>query len=154
MAAESTRLFNFSTRLPRLNDWTLVDGGAAMPIQKRPNVQMPDEYLPPNKILFLQNLPESVTKDQLMALFSQLRRWRTNSSLYVLTVALHQVPKSVRSSSDPHEEGYRFRGIHRRSQCKRREGRSTQLQAGWREQDQGTTRLRSEHIHTQRFLFR
>jgi U2 small nuclear ribonucleoprotein B'' len=33
---------------------------------------MPDEYLPPNKILFLQNLPESVTKEQLMALFSQL----------------------------------------------------------------------------------
>jgi RNA recognition motif-containing protein len=32
---------------------------------------MPDEYLPPNKILFLQNLPESVSKDQLMALFSQ-----------------------------------------------------------------------------------
>ena len=32
---------------------------------------MPDEYLPPNKILFLQNLPESVTKDQLMSLFSQ-----------------------------------------------------------------------------------
>ncbi|KAF5308988.1 hypothetical protein D9611_014848 [Ephemerocybe angulata] len=38
---------------------------------KRPAVQMPDEYLPPNKILFLQNLPESVTKDQLNALFSQ-----------------------------------------------------------------------------------
>src|SRR6266545_2842410 len=34
---------------------------------------MPDEYLPPNKILFLQNLPESVTKEQLNALFSQLR---------------------------------------------------------------------------------
>jgi U2 small nuclear ribonucleoprotein B'' len=32
---------------------------------------MPDEYLPPNKILFLQNLPESVTKEQLLALFSQ-----------------------------------------------------------------------------------
>ena len=32
---------------------------------------MPDEYLPPNKILFLQNLPESVTKEQLTALFSQ-----------------------------------------------------------------------------------
>lgn len=32
---------------------------------------MPDEYLPPNKILFLQNLPETVTKDQLNALFSQ-----------------------------------------------------------------------------------
>ncbi|TFY77228.1 hypothetical protein EWM64_g6785 [Hericium alpestre] len=38
---------------------------------KTPAVQMPDEYLPPNKILFLQNLPESVSKDQLMALFSQ-----------------------------------------------------------------------------------
>lgn len=32
---------------------------------------MPDEYLPPNKILFLQNLPENVSKDQLMALFAQ-----------------------------------------------------------------------------------
>lgn len=48
-----------------------IDGGAAMPTAKRPAVQMPDEYLPPNKILFLQNLPESVTKDQLNALFSQ-----------------------------------------------------------------------------------
>jgi RNA recognition motif-containing protein len=48
-----------------------IDGAAAVPAPKRPNVQMPDEYLPPNKILFLQNLPESVTKDQLMALFSQ-----------------------------------------------------------------------------------
>lgn len=32
---------------------------------------MPDEYLPLNKILFLQNLPETVTKDQLTSLFSQ-----------------------------------------------------------------------------------
>jgi len=48
-----------------------MDGVGAAPVAKRPNVQMPDEYLPPNKILFLQNLPESVSKDQLMALFSQ-----------------------------------------------------------------------------------
>ncbi|PPR04969.1 hypothetical protein CVT24_010427 [Panaeolus cyanescens] len=48
-----------------------IDGGAAAPAPKRPAVQMPDEYLPPNKILFLQNLPETVTKDQLVALFSQ-----------------------------------------------------------------------------------
>ena len=47
-----------------------ADVGAA-PVTRRPNVQMPDEYLPPNKILFLQNLPETVTKDQLNALFSQ-----------------------------------------------------------------------------------
>lgn len=49
----------------------LVDGASAQPAPKRPAVQMPDEYLPPNKILFLQNLPESVTKDQLLGLFSQ-----------------------------------------------------------------------------------
>ncbi|KAH8094643.1 hypothetical protein BXZ70DRAFT_1072599 [Cristinia sonorae] len=48
-----------------------MDGGAAVPVSKRPNVQMPDEYLPPNKILFLQNLPENVSKDQLTTLFSQ-----------------------------------------------------------------------------------
>ncbi|KPV72200.1 uncharacterized protein RHOBADRAFT_18444 [Rhodotorula graminis WP1] len=32
-------------------------------------VQMPDEYLPPNKILFVQNLPDDTTKDKLEALF-------------------------------------------------------------------------------------
>jgi hypothetical protein len=46
-------------------------GDAAALTTKRPNVQMPDEYLPPNKILFIQNLPESVTKDQLSNLFNQ-----------------------------------------------------------------------------------
>ncbi|KZT22620.1 RNA-binding domain-containing protein [Neolentinus lepideus HHB14362 ss-1] len=48
-----------------------MDAAAAVPVSRRPHIQMPDEYLPPNKILFLQNLPESVTKDQLLALFSQ-----------------------------------------------------------------------------------
>ncbi|KIY52004.1 RNA-binding domain-containing protein [Fistulina hepatica ATCC 64428] len=48
-----------------------MDGVSAVPGPRRPAVLMPDEYLPPNKILFLQNLPETVTKDQLMALFSQ-----------------------------------------------------------------------------------
>lgn len=70
MAAES----RFVPFFPLLFSWPMasVDGAAAVPAPKRPAVQMPDEYLPPNKILFLQNLPESVTKDQLMALFSQL----------------------------------------------------------------------------------
>lgn len=49
----------------------IVADGPAVSAPRRPAVQMPDEYLPPNKILFLQNLPESVSKDQLMALFSQ-----------------------------------------------------------------------------------
>ncbi|KAK4057832.1 hypothetical protein OIO90_001051 [Microbotryomycetes sp. JL221] len=32
-------------------------------------VQMPDEYLPPNKILFVQNLPDDTTKEKLEAVF-------------------------------------------------------------------------------------
>ncbi|KAF7303120.1 hypothetical protein MKEN_01275500 [Mycena kentingensis (nom. inval.)] len=50
---------------------TQMDGVVPAPAAKRPNVQMPDEYLPPNKILFLQNLPENISKEQLIALFSQ-----------------------------------------------------------------------------------
>ncbi|BGP07337.1 hypothetical protein JCM10049v2_003168 [Rhodotorula toruloides] len=41
---------------------------AAAPTQRR-IVQMPDEYLPPNKILFVQNLPDDTTKEGLEALF-------------------------------------------------------------------------------------
>jgi RNA recognition motif-containing protein len=37
--------------------------------QARRIVQMPDEYLPPNKILFVQNLPDDTTKESLEALF-------------------------------------------------------------------------------------
>ena len=32
---------------------------------------MPDEYLPPNAILFIQNLPSGITKERLESLFSQ-----------------------------------------------------------------------------------
>lgn len=32
-------------------------------------MQMPDEYLPPNKILFLHNVPERISRDDLDALF-------------------------------------------------------------------------------------
>lgn len=38
---------------------------------RRPVVPMPDEYLPPNKILFIQNLPTETAKDTLVGLFSQ-----------------------------------------------------------------------------------
>ncbi|GAA99871.1 uncharacterized protein L969DRAFT_21252 [Mixia osmundae IAM 14324] len=49
-----------------------VDGKAAAPAAaQRRIVQMPDEYLPPNKILFVQNLPDSVNKDALETLFTQ-----------------------------------------------------------------------------------
>jgi U2 small nuclear ribonucleoprotein B'' len=51
---------------------------------KRPAVQMPDEYLPPNKILFLQNLHESVTKPQLETLFSQFVESSSPSALRLI----------------------------------------------------------------------
>src|SRR3984885_11487308 len=71
MASESSYPFSLLFSNLIISSLLPVDGAAAVPAPKRPNVQMPDEYLPPNKILFLQNLPESVTKDQLMSLFSQ-----------------------------------------------------------------------------------
>lgn len=40
------------------------------PTAKRPQQDMPDEYLPPNKILFLQKIPEGVGKGELESLFS------------------------------------------------------------------------------------
>lgn len=42
---------------------------AATAAPQRRVVEMPDEYLPPNKILFVQNLPEDTTKPSLEALF-------------------------------------------------------------------------------------
>lgn len=45
---------------------------AAVPAtSNRRIVQMPDEYQPPNKILFVQNLPENAGKDALEVLFKQ-----------------------------------------------------------------------------------
>jgi U2 small nuclear ribonucleoprotein B'' len=63
----------FYCNLPCIHSivFEIIADGPAVSAPRRPAVQMPDEYLPPNKILFLQNLPESVSKDQLMALFSQ-----------------------------------------------------------------------------------
>ena len=37
---------------------------------------IPDEYLPPNKILFVQNLTEDITVDVLSALFSRFEGFR------------------------------------------------------------------------------
>jgi len=68
---KKSRLDNPLKRKQRAKKLEAVGGAVPAAGPKRPNVQMPDEYLPPNKILFLQNLPESVTKEQLMPLFSQ-----------------------------------------------------------------------------------
>ena len=70
MVSEGTHAIGFICQVLN-SDISVVDGAAPLPAPKRPAVQMPDEYLPPNKILFLQNLPASVTKDQLMSLFNQ-----------------------------------------------------------------------------------
>jgi len=95
---------------------------------------MPDEYLPPNKILFLQNLPESVTKDQLVALFSQCVLKPSYSFLVNLSI---QIPQPLRSPSHSNQEGHCLRRVCGRGQRHYRKGAATQLQAGRREQDQG-----------------
>lgn len=37
---------------------------------------IPSHHLPPNKVLFLQNLPDSVTKEQLVEIYSQFEGFR------------------------------------------------------------------------------
>jgi hypothetical protein len=39
------------------------------PAAKKQRLQMPDEYLPPNSVLFIQNLPEGTTSDDLREVF-------------------------------------------------------------------------------------
>lgn len=41
------------------------------PVAKKARVTMPDEYLPPNNVLFVQNLPEGTTQDDLRDVFEQ-----------------------------------------------------------------------------------
>lgn len=110
-----------------------MDGATSLPTTKRPNVQMPDEYLPPNKILFLQNLPETVTKEQLNALFSQLCPLPPSTSFFSDSL---QIPQPTRSPSHSHKKRYCICGIHGRRECNCGKGGASQLQVGWREQNQ------------------
>lgn len=42
---------------------------SGVPAAKKQRLQMPDEYLPPNSVLFVQNLPEGTTSDDLREVF-------------------------------------------------------------------------------------
>ncbi|KAI8069762.1 uncharacterized protein B0P05DRAFT_513935 [Gilbertella persicaria] len=48
----------------------------AAPSQHNPTANIPDEYLPPNSILFLQKLPETITQQQLTDLFQRYPGFR------------------------------------------------------------------------------
>lgn len=52
---------------------------------KRTQQEMPDEYLPPNKMLFLQNIPDGVGKGELESLFSAYVFGLACRSLYCST---------------------------------------------------------------------
>ena len=52
-----------------------------------------------------------------------------------------QIPKSIRSSSYSYQTRYCFRRIRGRRECRCGKGCITQLQVGWREQDQGASFL-------------
>ncbi|CEQ42634.1 SPOSA6832_04461 [Sporobolomyces salmonicolor] len=62
--------------------------------------QMPDEYLPPNKILFVQNLPDDTTKESLEALFRPCVRLTVSPS--PLSSPLPPLPSPVESLTSPH----------------------------------------------------
>lgn len=46
-------------------------GAGLKPTASGPSAVIPDEYLPPNKTLFVQNLPEDFDKDALTAIFGR-----------------------------------------------------------------------------------
>jgi U2 small nuclear ribonucleoprotein B'' len=101
----------------KLKKEALSSGAQPEPVApgpKRPLVQMPDEYLPPNKILFLQNLPVDITKDVLMNLFSQCVS-TIGFNQFFTTYHVSQIRKSLRGADDSDKEGHCVRGVHRRS---------------------------------------
>jgi len=70
-----------------------AEAAAAVPVpaaSKRQEPQMPDEYLPPNPILFLQNVPGNVGREDLEKLFQG----------YVLRAAPMGCPKYSMCSRD------------------------------------------------------
>lgn len=61
--------------------------------------QLPDEYVPPNRILFLQQMPDTVTHAQLMGIFGQLANLYQVRTIPGRTdiafVEFHDIPSSV-----------------------------------------------------------
>ena len=55
---------------------------------------MPDEYLPPNKVLFLQNLPEGTTKEDLQDVFEQYVQ-RKHARVSAVDVSWLTLPSST-----------------------------------------------------------
>ncbi|KAK3323553.1 hypothetical protein B0T22DRAFT_154559 [Podospora appendiculata] len=53
-----------------------VRGAGLKPTGAGPAAVVPDEYLPPNRILFVQNLPEGFDKDALTDIFSRFEGFR------------------------------------------------------------------------------
>lgn len=51
-------------------------GAGLKPTHPSTAAVVPDEYLPPNKILFVQNLPESYDVDALIAIFGRFEGFR------------------------------------------------------------------------------
>lgn len=101
-------------RYPNVEFCAAADGTVPSTAPKRPVVQMPDEYLPPNRVLFLQNLPaETITKEALQDLFGQYVGRLIETIVPSLTSSV-QVPKPYRNSDSAHKEGYCIRRIRRR----------------------------------------
>ena len=61
--------------------------------------QLPDEYVPPNRILFLQQMPDTVTHAQLMGIFGHLANLYQVRTIPGRTdiafVEFHDIPSSV-----------------------------------------------------------
>lgn len=108
---------------------------------RRP-IQMPDEYLPPNQVLFLQNLPEGTTKEDLQEVFEQSvvyrgLRIRSDNHTTLINSGGLQTPKPGGSSSYPHKTRHCLCRVRRRGQCDGGQGRFAQFQDRWGDKDEG-----------------
>lgn len=71
---------------------------ATAPARTQAN-QLPDEYVPPNRILFLQQMPSTVTRDQLLGIFGSMPNLYEVRTIPGRTdiafVEFHDIPSSV-----------------------------------------------------------
>ncbi|PWN51985.1 RNA-binding domain-containing protein [Violaceomyces palustris] len=79
---------------------------------KREDDRLPDEYLPPNKILFLQNIPDGVGKGELEAMFSVYPNYQEVQTIpgksSIAFVEFSDIPSSA--SAREALNGYNFGG--------------------------------------------
>ena len=136
------------TSIAQTADAAAAAAAATVAVAKKPKLGMPDEYLPPNNILFIQNLPDGTTQEDLREVFEAYVSSSRDSRPWVLwregreavkgrrgDLAARaagltdlQLPGPRRDPNHPREKGYRVHRVHGRADGDRRQRGAAQLQ--------------------------